>query len=85
MIWHHSFGSRLEHSMQDVEQAIRERAYHFWLADGRPSGNAEAYWFAAQREILATSLGSFAPLTAPQAGAMQPSKKEKATRKRRAG
>jgi hypothetical protein len=42
--------------MQDLEQAIRERAYHLWIADGRPDGNAEAYWLNAQREILTTSL-----------------------------
>jgi hypothetical protein len=30
--------------MQDLEQAIRERAYHLWTADGRQEGNAEAHW-----------------------------------------
>jgi hypothetical protein len=44
--------------MQDLEQIIRVRAYHLWAADGNPEGNAEAYWLAAQREILATSLGT---------------------------
>jgi hypothetical protein len=44
--------------MQDLEQAIRERAYHLWVADGRPEGNAEVYWLSAQREILTTSLSS---------------------------
>jgi Protein of unknown function (DUF2934) len=44
--------------MQDLEQAIRERAYHLWIADGRPDGNADAYWLNAQRDILATSLDS---------------------------
>jgi len=44
--------------MQDLEHAIRERAYHLWVADGRPEGNPDVYWLSAQREILATSLGS---------------------------
>jgi hypothetical protein len=42
--------------MQDLEHAIRERAYHLWIADGRPEGNADVYWLSAQREILTTSL-----------------------------
>ena len=44
--------------MQYLEQAIRERAYHLWITDGRPDGNADAYWLNAQREILATTLDS---------------------------
>ena len=44
--------------MQDVEQAIRERAYHLWVAEGRQDGNQVAHWLTAQREILASSLGS---------------------------
>ena len=44
--------------MQDLEQAVRERAYHLWVADGRPEGNADVYWLSAQREILTTSLSS---------------------------
>ena len=42
--------------MQDVEQQIRERAYHLWDADGRREGNELDHWLAAQREILAASL-----------------------------
>ena len=44
--------------MQDLEQAIRERAYHLWTANGRQDGDAEAHWLTAQREILASSLGT---------------------------
>lgn len=44
--------------MQDLEQAIRERAYHLWVGDGCQEGNAEAHWLTAQREIMASSLGS---------------------------
>ena len=42
--------------MQNLEEAIRERAYHLWLADGRRDGHADAHWLNAQRDILAASL-----------------------------
>jgi hypothetical protein len=42
--------------MQNPEEAIRERAYHLWIADGQPEGKADVYWLSAQREILTTSL-----------------------------
>jgi Protein of unknown function (DUF2934) len=49
--------------MQELEQAIRERAYHLWVADGRRDGNADAHWLSAQREVLASSLRNFARVT----------------------
>lgn len=49
--------------MLDLEQAIRERAYHLWMADGCLDGNADAHWLSAQREVLATSLGTLARVT----------------------
>ena len=42
--------------MTSLEEAIRERAYHLWTADGQPEGKADVYWLTAQREILTTSL-----------------------------
>jgi hypothetical protein len=42
--------------MPNLEEAIRERAYHLWIADGQPAGKADVYWLSAQREILTTSL-----------------------------
>jgi hypothetical protein len=42
--------------MPNLEEVIRERAYHLWIADGQPEGKADAYWLSAQREILTTSL-----------------------------
>jgi hypothetical protein len=54
--------------MPNLEEAIRERAYHLWIADGQPEGQADMYWLNAQREILTTSVegsGSHAPATAP--------------------
>ena len=60
--------------MQELEQAIRERAYHLWVADGFRDGNAEAHWLTAQREVLASSLGSCARVTVSDAA---PSKAER--------
>ncbi len=41
--------------MERLEEAIRERAYQLWVADGRPEGNPDNYWLNAQREMLAQS------------------------------
>jgi len=41
--------------MDSLEEAIRERAYQLWVADGRPEGNPDNYWLNAQRELLAYS------------------------------
>lgn len=41
--------------MTNLEEAIRERAYHLWTADGQPEGKAEFHWLKAQREVLTTS------------------------------
>ena len=42
--------------MPNLEEVIRERAFHLWIADGQPEGQAAVYWSSAQREILTTSL-----------------------------
>jgi Protein of unknown function (DUF2934) len=75
--------------MQDLEQAIRERAYRLWLADGCRDGNADAHWLSAQREVLATSLGTFARVTVEDTQATmsvkkKPPRKAAARAKRRA-
>jgi hypothetical protein len=44
--------------MPNLEEAIRERAYHLWIADGQPEGQADIYWLNAQCEILTTSVES---------------------------
>ena len=44
--------------MPNLEEAIRERAYHLWIAGGQPEGQADVYWLNAQREILTTSVES---------------------------
>ena len=57
--------------MLDLEQAIRERAYYLWIADGCRDGNAAAHWLIAQREILASSLARFARVTISEDGARE--------------
>ena len=68
--------------MQDLEQAIRERAYHLWIAAGQPEGNAHVYWLNAQREILATSLESIETAAGPtmHVSAAKPVKKPRTAR-----
>jgi hypothetical protein len=53
--------------MQNLDQAIRERAYHLWIAAGRPEGNSDAYWLDAQHELLATSVAVSKPAGAAKA------------------
>ena len=38
---------------RELEQQIRERAYHLWVADGCREGEADRHWLAAEREVLA--------------------------------
>jgi len=51
--------------MPNLEHAIRERAYHLWLADGCRDGAADAYWLSAQRELLNASLSDSSAGTSP--------------------
>ncbi len=66
--------------MQNLEEAIRERAYHLWIADGQPDGQADIYWLNAQREILAISLGSPGSETDTVSVTAKPVKKAKVAR-----
>jgi len=59
--------------MQDVEQTIRERAYHMWIAEGR-QGNEVGHWLAAQREILAASMQTLGTVSAAAPKAKKPKK-----------
>lgn len=43
---------------QDLEQTIRERAYHLWVADGCRDGESERHWLVAEREVLAAFAAS---------------------------
>ena len=46
--------------MPNLDEAIRERAYHLWLNDGRPEGQADIYWLNAQRDLLTASVEAIA-------------------------
>ena len=65
--------------MQDLEQSIRERAYHLWIESGCPDGNAEAHWLAAQREVLSASVSTFARVPESE----QPASLRKSTKSRK--
>jgi hypothetical protein len=60
--------------MESLEEAIRERAYQLWVADGRPEGNPDNYWLNAQREMLT----SCADRTVPEDSAVVTAKPAKA-------
>jgi hypothetical protein len=49
--------------MRDLENEIREHAYHLWSADGRPQGNADVYWIKAEKELLSNAAAR--PLVKP--------------------
>jgi hypothetical protein len=68
--------------MTNLEEAIRERAYHLWTADGQPEGKADLYWLNAQRELLTTSLEGSSSNTAADSASVttEPAKKAKVAR-----
>jgi hypothetical protein len=67
--------------MPNLEETIRERAYHLWIADGQPQGQPDVYWLNAQREILTTSLeGSSTAHMDLVSATPKPVKKVKVTR-----
>jgi hypothetical protein len=69
--------------MQDLEQSIRERAYHLWIEGGCQDGQADAHWLAAQREVLGTFLGSIGRVTLSEQHPAETSEKpKKAARKK---
>jgi hypothetical protein len=66
--------------MTNLEEAIRERAYHLWTADGQPEGKADIYWLNAQREILTTSLEGSGTAADSASLTARPAKKAKVAR-----
>jgi hypothetical protein len=76
----HQFSNPIkENSMQNLDQTIRERAYHLWIEAGCPEGNSDAYWLDAQRELLTTSVAVSKP-----AGAAKANTKKKSAHKPKA-
>jgi hypothetical protein len=49
--------------MKNIEQTIRERAYHLWLESGCQDGSADTHWLEAQREVLSASLSKLVQVT----------------------
>jgi hypothetical protein len=71
--------------MPNLEEAIRERAYHLWIEDGQPEGKADIYWLNAQHEILTTSVESLASTAAAvDTVATKPAKWARVARSRKA-
>ena len=70
--------------MQDLEQAIRERAYGLWIEGGCTDGNADEHWLAAQREVLSTSLATVARVSATEPDAPKKSAKQRKTKSKKA-
>ena len=48
---------------RQIEQRIRERAYHLWEVEGRPAGREDEYWNRAQ-ELIQDELKSAYPPSA---------------------
>jgi Protein of unknown function (DUF2934) len=70
--------------MQDLEQAIRERAYQLWSESGYPEGHAESHWLAAQREVLGASLGELGRVTVSDTSVAARPKAKTSRKKQRA-
>jgi hypothetical protein len=70
--------------MQDLEQAIRERAYSIWIESGCPDGSAEEHWLAAQREVLSASLVTFARVSITEPDAPKKSVRRRKTKSTKA-
>jgi hypothetical protein len=66
--------------MTNLEEAIRERAYHLWTADGQPEGKSEVHWLKAQREILTTSFEGSRGDNAADSASAKPAKEAKVAR-----
>ena len=64
----------------DPNEAIRQRAYEIWEAEGRPEGREEAHWAAAERELVGRSSAKI-----PSFGAMGAAPKRKKATTRASG
>jgi hypothetical protein len=54
--------------MSDREHQVRECAYYFWEAEGRPQGRAQMHWTMAE---IATTLFGYLNATAGKQAASQ--------------
>lgn len=67
----------------DLEQSIRERAYHLWIEGGCQDGHADTHWLAAQREVLGVFLGAIGRATLNEPPLAQTSEKPKKIKRAR--
>jgi len=69
--------------MPNLEEAIRERAYQLWIADGQPEGKADIHWLNAQDEILTASVESVADTAAAvEVTATKPARRSRSAKSR---
>jgi len=54
------------------DEAIKERAYHIWMREGRPHGRDFEHWVQAQVELEAELRGGNGNGAAPKARAAAP-------------
>jgi large subunit ribosomal protein L21 len=61
-----------QHILPEAEEAIRARAYQFWLDEGRPHGRHEIHWQRALASLAGQpAAATISPLmTAPKAAAV---------------
>lgn len=52
--------------MPSLEETIRRRAYELWESQGCPEGEADQFWYLAEREVMATDAPAAAAAEAPQ-------------------
>ena len=55
---------------RDMEERIRERAFHIWIQEGRPEGRDKEHWELAKAQIAAeeqqsADQGEKAPIPGP--------------------
>jgi hypothetical protein len=65
----------------NLENQIRERAYHLWEASGYQDGAADQHWLAAESEVLA----AFAASTSAAETSAHSKTGKKTTKSRRRG
>jgi len=68
-----------QHMAETLEDRIRQRAYHIWEANGRPSGRDEEFWYRA-REMVATDHGL--PSSSPERHQTKQTRPARPSRKR---
>ena len=49
----------------DIHERVRERAHQLWLQEGCPEGRGNEHWQQAQRDVLASSEATPAPVDQP--------------------